>query len=54
MYNSVITYQLVSILKEVNSPTSKGESLIFLSLMKELREKLINFMEEHMPTRTSV
>jgi hypothetical protein len=54
MYNSVITYQLVSILEEVNSPTLKGEGFLSSLLMKELREKLTNFMKGYMPARTGV
>jgi hypothetical protein len=54
MYNSVITYQPVSILEEGHSPMSKGEGFLSSALMKELRKKLTNFVEEYMPTRTSV
>lgn len=45
MYNSVITYQLVSILGEGNSPTPKDEGFFSSSFMKEWQEKVTNFME---------
>ena len=53
MYNSVITYQLVSILGEVNYPL-KDEGFLSSLLMKESRGKFTNFIEEYMPARTSV